>query len=97
MQGELQHRVVKAWNERSSKNNAVPQIVNMDMRESAHRRMEADLKALEKKPVPSEKGPEIAALIAGDHHHIAKEQSTATRIYIPDWLRKHHGDPALKV
>lgn len=67
------------------------------MRESAHRRMEADLKEEVKETTPSEKGHDIAALVAGEHHHIAKEQSTATRIYIGDWLRKHHGDPAFKV
>lgn len=47
----------------------------MDMRESAHRRMEADLKEEVKETTPSEKGHDIAALVAGEHHILQKNRA----------------------
>ncbi|KIM71646.1 hypothetical protein PILCRDRAFT_804823, partial [Piloderma croceum F 1598] len=76
------------------KNNAVPQIVNMDVRESAHHRMEADLRVWDNDtPVMT---ADIDTLMSGNHHHIAKDESLATWHHVGDWLEKHHGDPACK-
>ncbi|KAF7983682.1 hypothetical protein HWV62_19591 [Athelia sp. TMB] len=95
IQGELQHRLVKAWNERSSKNNAIPQIVNMDVREQAHRRITEDLRALEDAPPPSsEKSIPKRSEPSAEHHHIAKDTRTSIRCYIEDLTKDHCGDPA---
>lgn len=67
----------------------------MDVRESAHRRMDADLMARDNDtPV---KAADIDALLSGGHHHIAKDESPATRRHVGDWLDKHRDDPAFKV
>jgi UDP-2,3-diacylglucosamine pyrophosphatase LpxH len=67
----------------------------MDVRESTHRRIEADLQARDGNPPV--KQVDIDALVCGDHHHIAKDESPATRLHIGDWLEEHHDDPAFKV
>ena len=93
--GQTSTRTIKAWNEQSSKNNAVPQIVNMDVRESAHRWMEADLRGWDNDtPVTV---ADIDALMSRNHHHTAKDESPATQHHVGDWLDEHHGDPAFKV
>jgi hypothetical protein len=40
---------------------------------------------------------DIHALLSGNHHHIAKDESPATRHHVGDWLEEHHSNPAFKV
>jgi hypothetical protein len=57
--------------------------------------MEADLRDRDNDtPVTT---ADIDALMSGNHHHIAKDESPATRHHVGDWLEEHHGDPAFKV
>ncbi|KAJ7493379.1 hypothetical protein B0H11DRAFT_1911278 [Mycena galericulata] len=83
-QGELQHRVVKRWNGRSSKNNATPQIIKMDVRESAHERMQQEL-------VRHEPVKPVDPVSLDQHHRIAKDEST--KVYFSDI---EFTDPAFK-
>jgi hypothetical protein len=90
--GELEHRVVKGRNDRTSKNNAVPQIVKMDVRQQVHDRISNEIHALEtndsseqsKSDAPDER-----------HHRIAFEEKKW--LYLPDWLSENKRDPAFKV
>jgi hypothetical protein len=67
----------------------------MDVRESAHRRIEADLQARDDDPPVGQ--ADIDVLVSGNHHYIAKDESPATRHHIGDWLEEHCHDPAFKV
>lgn len=63
----------------------------MDIRETTHARIEAELASLD--CVPAQPDPEPLDL---EHHHrIAKDESQ--KIYFGDWLRKNEGDPAFVV
>lgn len=98
-QGELQHRIVKAWNERSSKNNAVPQIVKMDARERVHREMDEAL-ATTPNSDPTIHGPMDGNPPDQDldvKYRIAHDSSAASRVYISTMLDDHKNDPAFKV
>lgn len=113
LQGELQHRLVKAWNERSSKNNAVPQITGMDARDRVHREMDESLAAFQKRQLVELTGsaddsstlpPTLSEPNAGteeynQRYHIAQDSSAKSRIYLSDMLeeRKRHNDPAYTV
>ncbi|KAJ7737919.1 hypothetical protein DFH07DRAFT_752764, partial [Mycena maculata] len=91
--GELQHRVVKRWNGRSNKNNPIPQIIKMDVREAAHERMQQEISHL----VPDTAQAPASApapIPIEDHHRIAKDESN--KIYLRDWLSDHSADPAFK-
>ncbi|KAH7924391.1 hypothetical protein BV22DRAFT_1195981 [Leucogyrophana mollusca] len=95
--GELQHRVVKNWNDRTSKNNAVPQIVKIDVREAVHNRM---LSALTPSTLPAHgdverpiRSPDCAAM--KQHHRIAADES-GEKLYLGDWLLQHRQDPAFE-
>ncbi|KAJ7441110.1 hypothetical protein FB451DRAFT_1106240, partial [Mycena latifolia] len=93
--GELQHRVVKRWNGRSNKNNAIPQIIKMDVREAAHERMEQEIsRRLQASQTPKDpvKPPEPIAL--EQHHRIAVDESN--KLYLSDWLSENSADPAFK-
>ncbi|KAJ7116991.1 hypothetical protein C8R44DRAFT_627458, partial [Mycena epipterygia] len=91
--GELQHRVVKRWNGRSNKNNAIPQIIKMDVRESAHERMQQELSRLAPEPLRKPSQP-IEPVLLEDHHRIAKDESN--RYYFNEWLSENQDDPAFK-
>lgn len=91
MQGELQHRVVKRWNGRSNKNNAVPQIIKMDVRESAHERMQQELASLVP-GTPQQPITPVDPVPLDQHHRIARDESS--KIYFSDL---HSADPAFKV
>ncbi|KAF7971982.1 hypothetical protein HWV62_19325 [Athelia sp. TMB] len=107
--GELQHRLIKAWNERSSKNNTVPQITSMDARERVHREMDESLASLQNtdKADPSTFSGDMAVggslgepstesmEVYEDNYRIAQDMSAQARIYLRDMLqdREKH-DPA---
>ncbi|KAJ7078763.1 hypothetical protein C8R43DRAFT_1177846 [Mycena crocata] len=87
--GESQHRRVKDWNGRSNKNNAVPQIIRMDVRESAHERMQQELAVLA--PKITQSNTDLTATM-DQHHRIAKDESD--KLYLHDWLSENAADPA---
>ncbi|KAG5634352.1 hypothetical protein H0H81_002284 [Sphagnurus paluster] len=55
--GESNHRVVKAFNSCTNRNNALLQIVSQDTREAAHARMSHELATLE--PIPEVEDPSV--------------------------------------
>jgi GrpB-like predicted nucleotidyltransferase (UPF0157 family) len=63
----------------------------MDLRETAHTRIEAELASLNSKPAQQN----AETLDLERHHRIAKDESQ--KIYFGDWLRKNEGDPAFAV
>ncbi|KAJ7881644.1 hypothetical protein B0H13DRAFT_2540449 [Mycena leptocephala] len=91
--GKLQHRIVKRWNGRSNKNNAIPQIIKMDVRETAHERMQQELTRLLPQALQEAKA-EPEPILVEQHHRIARDESN--KIYLSDWLPSHAGDPAFK-
>lgn len=100
-QGELQHRLVKAWNERSSKNNAVPQITGMDARDRVHREMDESLAAFQKRqsaeltsiddssslpPTISTPNTAVSTEQYEQKYRIAQDSSAKSRIDLYDML-----------
>jgi hypothetical protein len=95
LQGELQHSVIKGWNDRTNQNNAVPQIINIDVREAVHERIGEALQAASGTPAATaESGVDQTDVAA--HHYIGKDES-GPKLYLTHWLREHQEDPAYKV
>ncbi|KAJ6525271.1 hypothetical protein DFH09DRAFT_1329080 [Mycena vulgaris] len=80
--GELQHQVVKRWNGRSNQNNAIPQIIKMDVRETANEQMEQEIARLAPHTTPQLVGG-AEPIPLDQHHRIARDEST--KIYVPEW------------
>ncbi|KAJ7076247.1 hypothetical protein B0H15DRAFT_790815 [Mycena belliarum] len=89
--GELQHRTVKKWNGRSNKNNAIPQIIKMDVREAAHERMQQEIAALAPLKVSRAPVKAVDPVPLDQHHRIAADESS--RVYFRDL---DMSDPAFK-
>ncbi|KAH7919092.1 hypothetical protein BV22DRAFT_1185026, partial [Leucogyrophana mollusca] len=92
--GELQHRVVKGWNDRTNQNNAVPQIVKIDVREAVHNRMSNAILAAETEGDSQDvTGINYIDTDLQQHHHIGEDES-GSKIWLGDWLHQRREDPA---
>ncbi|KIJ57965.1 hypothetical protein HYDPIDRAFT_34453 [Hydnomerulius pinastri MD-312] len=100
--GELQHTVVKGWNDRTNRNNSVPQIINIEARETVHDRISTLLDRISADHdnsgddgVDADVDADEAVSELGSHHHIAKDES-GEKHYLSEWLCKRSADPAFK-
>ncbi|KAF9522279.1 hypothetical protein CPB83DRAFT_777309, partial [Crepidotus variabilis] len=100
-QGETNHRVIKGRNDRSNMNNAIPQIIKMDVREAVHEQMTQELENLEKisagttqagkGALPADPEPDFST----SYSISSKDESQ--RVFLPDLLQANSSDPAFKV
>ena len=88
VQGELEHRKLKARYKRTDKNKYTQQLARMERREARLRRIRARLSS---NPQCDEK----VALSPHEHHHIGVSQNRYEHIGL--FLKKTAGDPATKV
>jgi hypothetical protein len=103
-QGEHRHRVLKGMNSRTNRNNAIPQIIKMDVRHAAHVRIENELKTLEQ-GVQAEGKTNISndyqdtttesANSLDKRYHIAKDEKNS--IFLGDLVDGHKHDRAFQV
>lgn len=66
----------------------------MDVRESAHERMEQELSRLAPQ-IPRAPIKPVEPVGLEEHHRIAKDESN--KLYFGDWLSSNANDPAFKV
>jgi hypothetical protein len=96
-QGEGRHSRLKGHNSRTNLNNATPQIIGIDVREAVHARMTYELSELDRKPEEPQVEAQEAITDLRHGYHIAAEERPSNRVYLPDFLREHQGDPAVTV
>ncbi|TFK59842.1 hypothetical protein BDN72DRAFT_780189 [Pluteus cervinus] len=100
--GESNHRLIKELNNRTNKNNTIPQIVKIDNIVACHSQMKTNVDAWlvakdgEAKPEeePESSSPPPVELLASSYNIAAVHNKN--RIYLPNLLRDHSGDPAFK-
>ncbi|RDB17809.1 hypothetical protein Hypma_000673 [Hypsizygus marmoreus] len=96
--GESTHRVVKAFNSCTNRNNAIPQITSIDTRTTVHARMTQELDALLKtdhSEGEDDINPSVTEEQLSKSYHIAIVDKKNKR-YLPDLVQEHREDPAFQ-
>ncbi|TFK68774.1 hypothetical protein BDN72DRAFT_650911 [Pluteus cervinus] len=99
--GESNHWVIKGYNERTNKNNAVPQITKISDITSIHARMRAELDTLnhsapaDEPEHSSDSEDPLSAQLLGQRYNVASHH-TRDAVDLQGWLRTNSRDPALQ-
>ncbi|KAF8965639.1 hypothetical protein BDZ97DRAFT_2057933 [Flammula alnicola] len=97
--GESRHTRLKGHNNRTNFNNAIPQIIGMDIRETVHARMTHELEMLESHSRGGSKAfdsetDNVQLEELEKSFHIARDEKN--KIYLPDFVRVNQSDPAFR-